>query len=152
MDDTNRQYPPIHFEDREVDQPRKVFPRYVEVGRVIYEWATGQRPHPKSMEEVREALGDGDNIFIPENMKNVEVVQGEDDDPESTTFILRLPPANQVSESQQQTSQAGREPYPTPLLYDFLIGLGALDDEGKPAKTEDVMYARIADYTMRGCR
>ncbi|MCP4097946.1 MAG: hypothetical protein GY748_17075 [Planctomycetaceae bacterium] len=148
MEDEDRKFPPIKFEE-DGDSAPEAFNKYVRVGRKIYAWATGAEKTPANMAELRKELG-GD-IFIPDGMTNLEVCQGEDETPGDTTFVLRLPPINQVMESQEQMKQKGTAKYPTPELYTFLVMLEATN-LGKRASAEDVLYSRIADYTMRGCR
>lgn len=57
-------------------------------------------------------------------------------------FVLRLPPASQVAESEDRV--ANGIPYGSPNLYSGFAN--------QFASVLNVFYARVADYTMRGCR
>lgn len=67
--------------------------------------------------------------------------------PDAAEFMLRLPPASQVAESENRV--AAGTPYILPPVYDGFgpeINLAAGDNDLSR------FYARVADYTMRGCR
>lgn len=64
-----------------------------------------------------------------------------------TEFVLRLPPASQVAESEDHVAAGFR--YLLPPVYEGFSSemLMATNNDDLPR-----FYARVADYTMRGCR
>ena len=141
--DEDRKWPPIQFNEQQND-PEKDFQTYVDVGDQIMRWANGDDELPRTMDDLRSAFGK--NVDIPANMKNLVVVQGPDEDPDNTVFVLRLPPRNQLSESDEQLQQNGTQ-YPLPGIYE-----SKLETAGKDVDPQQMLRARVADYTMRGCR
>ena len=75
----------------------------------------------------------------PRNDFGMRTLQGSTPGAE---FVLRLPPASQVAESEDRVANAF--PYGSPNLYNGFSNAFNSD--------LDVFYARVADYTMRGCR
>lgn len=143
LTEETRTYPPINFHD-DTSDPSGTFDRYRATGELIIKWANDPASRPKDMDELRAAL-DG-LVSIPANMKTLEYDQGDDSDPNSTVFVLRLPPKNQLNESRAIQSQGGN--YPLPAIY-----LSAFPAVGLPEPfSADWLSARVADYTMRGCR
>lgn len=142
LTDAQRSWPPISFIESE-GEPYETFEVYREVGNKIMEWANGKNV-PIDMSDLRAQLNG--LVDIPANMKTLCVVQGDDNDPDSTTFVLRLPPRNQLNESERQRQQ-NKDKYPLPGIYE-----SSLEGSHVEVKGEDMLRARVADYTMRGCR
>ncbi len=140
----DRTYPPINFNDDEGD-PNGTFDRYKATGDKIIQWANDPASRPTNMDDLRQQLAG--LVDIPANMKNLVVIQGDDTDADSTVFVLRLPPKNQLNESGAIVQNPGNS-YPLPGIYSSVFPV--LDMEDRPAS--DWLSARVADYTMRGCR
>jgi hypothetical protein len=121
---------------------------YESAGRKVVKWAQdeSEASWPKDMADFRNQLAE--DVEIPERYQTIEVVQGTD-----THFILRLPPKNQVTQSEQevveekkQEEQTGQpQSYNPPEFYKDLLVEGTLDNVS-------FFYSRISDYTIRGCR
>ena len=144
----NRNFPPFAF-GQDATEENAVFENYENIGKLIYAWASGAEAWPPSMAEFRHAVGN--DLFVPPEYKRLRIVQADnpwilsEDGDDGLEFVLRLPPKDQVMESASRVDQ-GITNYPLPPLYtDYLV-----DGHGIPAKS--VLFARIADYTMRSCR
>jgi len=137
----NRNFPPFAF-GHKFDESDAVLGDYVAVGKLIVEWAKKPASAPKTMEEFRVAVEP--YMTIDEKYTRFKVVQADNETDSGLEFILRLPPAGQVKESEDRlkTAPAGTV-YPLPTLYAELAG----NDEPL-----DAFYGRVADYTMRSCR
>lgn len=74
--------------------------------------------------------------------------------PVGAQFVVRLPPAGQVSESLGRTSQQDSQYNLPPLYTQFLCPNADAPVDGNGNSIDDVRMfaARVADYTMRSCR
>lgn len=136
MPDPKREFPPAEF-GAAGDELKSVLPEdYIEVGRLICEWAEKPETRPKSLAEFNAAVGK--YYRLPDKVKAVQFVQSNPD-----VFILRLPEWNQLSESRARIATGG---YQRPFSVTFIAS------ENSGYSDEDVFYARVADYTMRQCR
>ena len=145
-----RRFPPLQFGSGENEESAR-FSDYEYVGRKIVEWAqNGPDSWPKNIDELRAAL-DG-HMTIPDVFKRLTITQGDDDREADYELVLRLPPRGQVTESERivQSDETG-EPYPLPPLYTGFQP-GAPDENRQAINALRYFYARVADYTMRGCR
>jgi hypothetical protein len=117
---------------------------YEAAGRKVVQWAQKPETRPSTMEEFRHQLKG--LVDIPERYTDLQICQGDDN-----LFILRLPPARQVSESEETvkkdwTENPGLDAYSPPQFYmDMLSGEKEFDNV-------EFFYSRIADYTIRGCK
>lgn len=119
---------------------------YELAGRLVVEWAQGKKDPPKDMADMRSQLAG--IVEIPERYQTLEVVQGD-----NHHFVLRLPPKDQVTQSEkevvEETKQANEtgEPkfYDPPKFYSDLL-------VEKDIENDAFFYSRISDYTIRGCR
>ncbi len=115
---------------------------YIEMGRLVAQWATDPATQPKDVDALRDQL-DGIAV-VPERIKTVEFVQSTLDH-----LILRLPVREMVEESlERMTDPMGDGRYPLPQFYaDFYRpGFG-------PVMTPlDTLLARVGDYTIAQCR
>ncbi|MCA1367208.1 hypothetical protein I6F15_07325 [Bradyrhizobium sp. BRP14] len=137
----NRTFPPFAF-GRQVDETDAVLADYVAVGKLIVGWARDPQSAPRTMEEFREAVGRF--MTIDPKYTRFRIEQADSDTGQGLEFVLRLPPAGQVAESETRVAQAGAgQTYPLPNLYADLAG------NDVPL---DAFYGRVADYTMRSCR
>ncbi|MBZ9709316.1 hypothetical protein LB543_21560 [Mesorhizobium sp. ESP7-2] len=110
-------------------------------GRKVVQWAQDPSTRPRDLAEFKAQL-DG-LVVVPDRYKEIQIVQGYDH-----VFFLRLPPNNQVTQSQKklQTEQGGMTDYGIPDFYfDAIL-------EKVPFNRDSFFYSRIADYTIRGCR
>ncbi len=111
---------------------------YIELGRLVAQWATDPATRPNSVAELRLQL-DGIAV-IPDRIKKIEFSQSSLD-----TLVLALPPSAIVEESLERvTDPMGDGTYPLPQFYadHYRPGYG-------PVMTPlDTMLARVADYTI----
>ncbi len=127
--------------------PKPAIPRievadYIEMGRLVAQWATDPATQPKDVAELKEQL---DGIAtVPDRIKTVEFVQSTLDH-----LVLRLPVREMIEESIDRMSDPmGDGRYPLPQFYaDFYRpGFG-------PVMTPlDTLLARVGDYTIAQCR
>lgn len=143
LTDDMRDFKPINFLE-EGNTTEEIFKNYIEIGTKIMEWANGIGV-PTDMADLRAQL-DG-LIDIPEGVKNLKVLQGDDSDKDNAEFVLRLPPRNQLNESEYQLT-VNDEDYRLPGIYENAVPNGS-DLLNDPV---NMLRARVADYTMRGCR
>lgn len=120
---------------------------YERAGRIVVAWAQGKTPPPKDMEDMRQQLAG--IVEIPERYQRLSVVQGD-----NHHFILRLPPKDQVTQSEEDVLQdledekntGERRSYELPQFYkDMLLESGLWNNA-------TFFYSRISDYTIRGCK
>lgn len=115
---------------------------YIEMGRLVAQWAGDPSTRPETVAELIEQL-DGIAV-VPERIRNVSFVQGTLD-----TLVLRLPVKEMIEESLDLMSDPmGDGGYPLPQFYadHFRPGFG-------PVMTPlDTLLARVGDYTIAQCR
>ncbi len=122
--------------------PRIEVADFVEMGRLVADWATGKVKHPENVAELVEQL-DGIAV-VPERIKRVTVVQSTLDH-----LILRLPVREMIEESERHLSDPmtnGR--YPFPQFYEDFYSPGF----GPVMTPLETLYARVGDYTIAQCR
>lgn len=109
---------------------------YVGFGKLIADWATGDKPQPKDIDDMRKQCKDV--AHIPDRLKNLELVQSTLD-----TLVIKIPPKEMVEESKRIIPSLAS--YPTPAYYyqKFI--------NGSSMSNEEFLYARIADYTIGQC-
>ncbi len=128
-------------------QTRKPIPRievadYIEMGRLVAQWAVDPATWPRDVAQLKEQL---DGIAeVPERIKHVEFVQSTLD-----TLVLRLPVKQMIEESlEAMTDPMGDTRYPLPQFYadHYRPGFG-------PVMTPlDTLLARVGDYTIAQCK
>jgi hypothetical protein len=134
---TKHQYPELGADYLE---PIKILD-YESAGRQVVRWAQGKDPLPGTMAEFREKLAG--IVHVPERYLSISFTQGDDHH-----FVMRLPPKNQVSQSEiiVNAQPKGIASYDPPKFYlDMLTADENFDNI-------PFFYSRIADYTIRGCR
>ncbi|MBP1861549.1 hypothetical protein [Rhizobium herbae] len=137
----NRNFPPFAF-GRQIDETDAVLADYVAIGKLIVEWAKNPQSAPTTMAELRSKVGAF--MTIDAKYTRFRIEQADSDTAEGLEFVLRLPPAGQVAESEGRVASASPgQDYPLPNLYADLAG------NDVPL---DAFYGRVADYTMRSCR
>jgi hypothetical protein len=122
--------------------PRIEVADYIEMGRLVAQWAADPATRPETVDELREQL-DGIAV-VPDRIKTVEIVQSTLDH-----LILRLPVKEMIEESLERvTDPMGDGTYPLPQFYadHYRPGFG-------PVLTPlDILLARVGDYTIAQCR
>jgi len=131
---------------------------------------TPRNTHLVIPEEIKQIsivqAGDGDGPFPnvqkprpdvkPEKVEKYEQIT--DDAETGPQFILRLPPCEQVTESEDRAEfdNDDNKSYLLPPLYTVqLFKQGSQQNmrrDGTPISQLEMFYARVADYTMRSCR
>ena len=114
---------------------------FPETGKKVVEWAQNPSTRPRDIVEFRQQLAG--LVDVPARYKEIQISQGYDH-----VFFLRLPPNNQVTQSQQklETETNSVSAYGFPQFY-----FDAIEHPEKFDRT-NFFFSRIADYTIRGCR
>ncbi len=122
--------------------PRIEVADYIEMGRLVSEWATGSTPCPETVEDLKTQL-DGIAV-VPDRIKTVSFVQSTLDH-----LVLRLPVKEMIEESLERMSDPmGDGRYTLPPFYadHYRPGFG-------PVMTPlDILLARVGDYTIAQCK
>lgn len=122
--------------------PRIEVADYIEMGRLVAQWAADPATRPATVQELKQQL-DGIAI-IPDRIKKVEFAQSTTD-----TLVLTLPVREMIEESIERMSDPmGDSRYPLPQFYadHYRPGFG-------PVMTSlDILLARVGDYTIAQCR
>jgi hypothetical protein len=103
------------------------------------DWAIDPKTRPADLAELKSQTGG--MLIIPARITRIEFVQ-----PDLATLLLRLPNAQMAQESVDLV-QAGNLDYKLPLFYFDKLGEG-----GAGISNIDLLYSRIADYTISQCR
>lgn len=158
----DRKFPPLVFGNDPTDDAAATFTNYEYVGEAVTRWALAGTTSvwPSKISEFKNQIGDGTHIIIPPEYTAIAIVQVvngspldaggmlmksmSDNDYSGLTFLMRLPPKDQLSESRDIIKSSGIG-YSRPSLY--VEGATDLNLGGEPA-----LHARVAEYTMRGCR
>lgn len=166
----DRKFPPLVIGDNSTTEQNASFDSYVSIGRVISQWARAENTDawPKTVAGFKKALNKSasgmpeQNIMFPDAYTAFAIVQVMDGAPiesggmrmksmkdnkyNGQTFLMRLPPKAQLQESLDIVALLEGD-YPIPSLY--RNHFAALTNPNPP---ENAVFARVADYTMRGCR
>ena len=122
--------------------PRIEVADYIEMGRLVAQWATDAATRPRDVAELKTQL-DGIAV-VPDRIRSVEFVQSTLDH-----LVLRLPVREMIEESlERMTDPMGDGRYPLPQFYadHYRPGFG-------PVMTPlDTLLARVGDYTIAQCR
>ena len=122
--------------------PRIDVADYIEMGRLVAQWATDPATRPADVAEFKRQL-DGIAV-VPDRIKSVEFVQSTLDH-----LVLRLPVKEMIEESlERMTDPLDHGRYPLPQFYadHYRPGFG-------PVMTPlDILLARVGDYTIAQCR
>lgn len=115
---------------------------YIELGRLVAQWATEPATRPATVAELRVQL-DGIAV-LPDRVKTIAFTQSSLDH-----LVFALPAKEVVEESLDRvTDPLGDGHYPLPQFYEdhYRPGFG-------PVMTPlDTLLARVADYTIAQCR
>ena len=122
--------------------PRIEVEDYIEIGRLVAEWAADPASRPKDLGALKAQLAGV--AVIPERIKSVEFVQSTLDH-----LIIRLPAREMIEESVERMSDpmaSGRYPMPQFYADHCRPGFG-------PVMTPlDTLLARVGDHTIAQCR
>jgi hypothetical protein len=115
---------------------------YIEMGRIVAEWASDPQTQPATVEQLKEQL-DGIAV-VPDRIRSVEFVQSTLDH-----LILRLPVKEMIEESLERMSDPmGDGRYPLPSFYSDCCRPGF----GPVMTPLDTLLARVGDDTIAQCR
>lgn len=107
---------------------------YQAFGRLIADYATGEKPWPASLDGLK--LATQGIATIPEDYKALQVIQASEE-----VLLLRLPPRRMVEQSLAKYGEGSAADYPLPGFY---------DDKDEMTK-HDFFLSRVADYTIAVC-
>lgn len=115
---------------------------YIEMGRIVTEWAIDPASRPETVKDLREQL---DGIAaIPARIRSFEIVQGTLDH-----LVIPLPVKEIIDEGVERACDPmndGRSPLPQFYADHFLPGFG-------PVMTPlDTLLARVGDFAIAQCR
>jgi hypothetical protein len=122
--------------------PRIEVTDYIEMGRLVAQWASDPAARPASLAELRRQLAD--IATVPDRIRSFEFVQGTLDH-----VVLRLPEPEMVAESlDRATDPVSDGRYPLPQFYADHCRPGF----GPVMTPLDTLLARIGDHTIAQCR
>jgi len=111
-------------------------------GNLIKRWAKGEQAKPTSLADFLDQCTAADvGMTMPDHVVDLVVIQKEAD-----TFVLRLPPASEIVESELALETLNA--YPIPPFYNERYH--ALPDVPKE-EMKDFHAQRIGDYSLSLC-
>ena len=115
---------------------------YLEMGRLVTDWALGRKERPATVEALKEQL-DGIAV-VPDRVKAVEFCQGDHE-----TLVIRLPVKEMMEMAIEDMTDPERDgSYPFPQFYSDFYRPGF-----SPVMTPlDILMSRVGDYTIAQCR
>jgi hypothetical protein len=115
---------------------------HVEMGRLVTEWATGQRSRPETVEDLKRELSG--IAEVPARIKKIEFCQED-----METLVIRLPVREIIERAVDEMADPERESrYPFPQFYTDFFHPGFC-----PVMTPlDILMARLGDHTIEQCR
>ena len=118
--------------------PRIEIRNHVAFGELVAKWSQDPASRPHDLAELKRQCAD--ILTIPDRIQKIAWV-----DVPLDTFVIRVPNKDMVAESVARfTAQGGSKGYPSPAFYEMI---GA---HHGPSALE-VLYSRIADYTVAQC-
>lgn len=115
---------------------------YIELGRIVTEWAKDKCKRPDSIEALAAQLKDV--ARIPPCYKKVEFVEGSEE-----TLVIRLPEKRLTEDAMSALdTPLVSEPYPLPKFYDDVYQ----KHFGPQMTPLEIFLARMGDYTIARCR
>ncbi len=122
--------------------PRIEVEDYIEMGRLVAEWATEPASRPADLEALKDQLAG--IALVPGVVRTVEFVQGT---PEH--LIIRLPAKELIEDNLQRMSDPlGNPRYQLPQFYADHCRPGF----GPVMTPLDTLLARVGDQTIAQCR
>ena len=123
------------------DVPRMEVVDYLKWGNLIKSWSTDPTTAPKDLQDfVTQCETAGVGLSMPSSVTAMRVIVQQDNE-----FILRLPPAASIKETEDLLQKGGL--YPIPRFYDDAYGI-QLKIEGAQANL-NFHARRIGDYSIR---
>jgi hypothetical protein len=120
--------------------PRMEVVDYIRWGNLIKAWARDPGSAPQTLQNLMDQCSAaGVGLTVPAHVTKLQVIVQADD-----TFVLRLPPAKKISESEDALQRGGL--YPIPRFYNDRYG--AILNIAQDQKL-DFHAQRIGDYTIR---
>jgi hypothetical protein len=113
-------------------------------GRKVAHWSRHPEARPRTVAELRQQAG-GD-IYLLSSLQSIEFAQGDE-----TRLMIYLPPVYKLDEAEARLARAkasgtaSAQSYPLPDFYAAILS-GALTD------VEEILYSRIGDYSVAGCK
>ncbi|MGE0577630.1 MAG: hypothetical protein AB7F22_23445 [Reyranella sp.] len=121
--------------------PRMEVVDYIGWGNMIKEWSRKPATAPKTLQELKDQCQQaGVGLTVPNYITKLQVVVQADD-----TFVLRLPPATRIAETEVALQQGGL--YPIPGFYNNRYG--AILNIPQTQQKLDFHAQRIGDYIIR---
>ena len=118
--------------------PRIEVADFVELGRLVAEWATGRREPPRCVATLKEQLRG--IAEVPDRITEVEVVQGT-----LEKLVIRLPVKEMVEQSLEMMEDPMNEgSYPMPQFYADFYNPGF----GPVLTPRGILYDRVGDDTI----
>jgi hypothetical protein len=115
---------------------------HVEMGRLVAEWATGQRARPETVDDLKRELSG--IAEVPARIKKIEFCQED-----METLVIRLPVKEVIERAVNDMADPECESrYPFPQFYADFFQPGFC-----PVMTPlDILMARLGDHTIEQCR
>lgn len=110
---------------------------YKAFGEKVAEWSLNPTMRPKTLDEMKQQTRD--ILEIPDRIRHLRFI-----DVDLSEMVIRLPNAQMVEESKERFANDQSE-YPIAPYYRNI-----LEDPDSVSNT-DMLYARIADYTIAQC-
>jgi len=121
--------------------PRMDVVDYVKWGNLIKSWSRNPETAPKGLQDFKDQCqAAGVGLSMPSSVTEIRVIIQKDNE-----FVLRIPPANAVKETEDALEAGGL--YPIPHFYEQRFG-SILNIQGKKEKL-DFHAQRIGDYIIR---
>lgn len=114
---------------------------HVEMGRIVTEWATGERARPATVEDLKAQVRGV--AIVSDKVRNIEFCQGDSD-----TLVIRLPVKELIEQAVNSMCDPERDSsYPFPQFYSDFYRPGMC-----PVMSPlDILMARVGDYTVAQC-
>lgn len=123
------------------DAPRMEVVDYIKWGNLIKKWSRNTATAPKNLQDfVTQCAKAGVGLSMPSSVTKIQVIIQKDNE-----FILRIPPANAIKETEDALKAGGL--YPIPRFYEQRFG-SILNIQGFQQKL-DFHAQRIGDYIIR---
>jgi hypothetical protein len=124
-----------------LDAPRMEVVDYIGWGNLIKGWSRNPATAPKDLQGLIDQCEEaGVGLTLPSYITKLQLVVQADD-----TFVLRLPPANRIAETETALQQGGL--YPIPSFYNnrygVILNIPQLQDK------LNFHAQRIGDYIIR---
>ena len=111
---------------------------HVEFGKKVVEWSLHPERRPATLEELKRDCAD--ILTIPDRVTELSFV-----DVDLKTLLIRVPNKEMVAESVERFSRMENAlSYPAPAFYESRRSR-------PPPSALDMLYSRVADYTIAQC-